>query len=108
MRNPYRPPESRVDQALPEDPRGKRCAWGFVSGVVWSILIIAIFFVLTTTDSLHEALFRVRFDRIAVIASGCGVACAILALVFRRFPLWLYWVIGLVPMMLLAVVSMFV
>ncbi|MBX3711929.1 MAG: hypothetical protein KF800_08230 [Lysobacter sp.] len=63
---------------------------------------------LTTTDSLHEALFRVRFDRIAVIASGCGVACAILALVFRRFPLWLYWVIGLVPMMLLAVVSMFV
>lgn len=107
MNNPYRPPESRVDQALPGIPRSMRCALAFASGVGWSILIIAMFFVWTIDEPLQVEASRVRYDRVVAISLACGAACAVVVLFFRRFPAWLLLFIGALPMLLLIVASMF-
>ncbi len=87
--------------------RRQRCGWAFLSGVVWAILIIGIFFALTAVGPLQHAMLSVRYDRVAAVVLGCGASCAILVLFIRRFPVWLNLFIGLVPILLLMLASMF-
>ena len=101
MSNPYRPPHGRVDREPPMGPRGRRCALAFVSGIVWSIVVIAVFFLLTNTAPLLVALSWVHYDRVAGISFACGTVCAVSVFFFRRYPLWLNWIVGLLPMLLL-------
>jgi hypothetical protein len=68
MSNPCRPPHGRVDREPPVGPRGRRCALAFVSGIVWSIVVIAVFFVPTNTAPLQMALSCVHYDRVASFA----------------------------------------
>ncbi len=105
--NPYRPPDSPVDQQLPGMSRRQRCGWAFLSGFVWAILFIAGLFMLTLTEPLHVAVSQLKFERVAVIAAGCGAVCAIIVLFIRRFPVWMNLFIGLVPMLLLMLVDIF-
>ncbi len=107
MSNPYRPPDSPVDQELPEMSRRHRCGWAFLSGFVWATLFIAIVFMLTATEPLHEAVLRLKHERVVAVAAGCGAVCAIIVLFIRRFPVWMNLFIGLVPILLLMLASMF-
>lgn len=107
MNNPYRPPDSQVDQEQPGMSRRQRCGWAFLSGFVWATLFIAIVFMLTTTEPLHVAAMRLNYDRLAVVALAGGAVCAVLVLFIRRFPIWLNLFIGLVPILLLIIFSMF-
>lgn len=107
MSNPYRPPDSPVDQELPEMSRRQRCGWAFLSGFVWATLFIAIVFMLTATEPLHLAALQLKYERVAAVASGCGAVCATIVLFIRRFPVWMNLFIGLVPILLLMLASMF-
>ncbi|MFD0726770.1 hypothetical protein [Lysobacter brunescens] len=107
MSNPYRPPDSPTDQPLPSMSRRQRCGWAFLSGFVWAALFIGVIFILTATEPLHVAAMRLKYERVVAIASGCGAVCAALVLFIPRFPVWLNLFIGLVPILLLIIFSMF-
>ena len=73
-----------------------------VAVAVWAlIVVIAVFFLLTNTAPLLVALSWVHYDRVAGISLACGTVCAVSVFFFRRYPLWLNWIVGLLPMLLL-------